>query len=78
MILLMHDRIVSTPDICFGKPRIRGTRMCVHHVLEYIGGGDTIAGLIEEFPYLTEDDIRACFAFAADRTMMPITQIAAE
>ncbi len=49
-----------------GKPCIRGMRITVTDVLEYLAGGMT-GELLAEFPDLTEDDIRACLAFAADR-----------
>lgn len=50
-----------------GKPCIRGLRITVYDVLDYLAGGMTHAQILEEFPYLTEEDIRACLAFAADR-----------
>ena len=50
-----------------GKPCIRGTRMTVTDVLEYLAGGMSHEEVLAEFPDLTEDDIRACLAFAADR-----------
>ena len=50
-----------------GKPCIRGMRMTVTDVLEYLAGGMTHEELLAEFPDLAEDDIRACLAFAADR-----------
>lgn len=50
-----------------GKPCIRGTRMTVTDVLEYLAGGMTHEELLSEFPDLTEEDIRACLAFAAER-----------
>ena len=49
-----------------GKPCIRGMRMTVTDVLEYLAGGMTHEELLAEFPDLTEEDIRACLAFAAD------------
>jgi uncharacterized protein (DUF433 family) len=50
-----------------GKPCIRGTRMTVTDVLEYMAGGMTPEELLQDFPDLTAEDIRACLAFAADR-----------
>jgi uncharacterized protein (DUF433 family) len=50
-----------------GKPCIRGLRVTVYDVLEYLASGMTHAQILHDFPYLTEDDIRACLAFAADR-----------
>ncbi len=50
-----------------GKPCIRGTRMTVTDVLEYLAGGMSEEEILEDFPDLTAEDIRACLAFAADR-----------
>ena len=50
-----------------GKPCIRGTRMAVTDVLEYLAGGMTEKEILADFPDLTAEDIRACLAFAADR-----------
>jgi len=50
-----------------GKPCIRGLRITVYDVLENLASGMTHEQLLQEFPYLTEEDIRACLAFAADR-----------
>lgn len=59
--------ITIEPDKRGGKPCIRGTRMTVTDVLEYLAGGMTEAELLDEFPDLTHTDILACLAFAADR-----------
>jgi uncharacterized protein (DUF433 family) len=59
--------ITIEPDKRSGKPCIRGTRMTVTDVLEYLAGGMKPEELLAEFPDLTEEDIRACLAFAADR-----------
>jgi len=50
-----------------GKPCIRGMRITVYDVLEYLAGGMTPEEIVEDFPELTLDDIRASLAFAADR-----------
>jgi uncharacterized protein (DUF433 family) len=50
-----------------GKPCIRGTRMTVTDVLEYLAGGMTVEEILADFPDITAEDIRACLAFAADR-----------
>lgn len=50
-----------------GKPCIRGMRITVYDVLSYLAAGMTHAEILDDFPYLTEDDIRACLAYAADR-----------
>ena len=50
-----------------GKPCVRGLRITVYDVLEYLASGMTHDEVLRDFPYLTEDDIRACLAYAADR-----------
>jgi uncharacterized protein (DUF433 family) len=59
--------ITIEPGKRSGKPSIRGMRMTVTDVLEYLAGGMTEAELLAEFPDLTVEDFRACLAFAADR-----------
>lgn len=50
-----------------GKPCIRGMRITVQDVLEYLAGGMTASEILSDFPELTAEDIRACLAFAANR-----------
>ena len=50
-----------------GKPCIRGLRITVYDVLEYLASGMTHADILRELPFLTEEDILACLAYAADR-----------
>jgi uncharacterized protein (DUF433 family) len=59
--------ITIEPGKRSGKPCIRGMRMTVYDVLEYLASGMTQEELLEDFPYLTREDILACLAFAADR-----------
>ena len=59
--------ITIEPGKRSGKPCIRGMRMTVADVLGYLASGMTEAEILADFPYLTQDDIRACLAFAADR-----------
>lgn len=61
------DIITIEPGKRSGKPCIRGLRITVYDVLEYLASGMTHAEILQEFPDLTERDIRACLAFAADR-----------
>jgi uncharacterized protein (DUF433 family) len=61
------DIITIEPGKRSGKPCIRGLRVTVYDVLEYLASGMTNADILREFPYLTEEDIRACLAYAADR-----------
>lgn len=62
-----RERITIDPERRSGKPCIKGTRMTITDVLEYLASGMSHAEILAEFPYLTEEDIRACLAFAADR-----------
>jgi uncharacterized protein (DUF433 family) len=62
-----HDRIVLDPEVRFGKPTVRGTRVTVGDVLSYLAAYDTEEEVLREFPYLAREDIRACLAYAADR-----------
>ncbi len=59
--------ITMEPGKRSGKPCIRGLRITVYDVLENLASGMTHADILREFPYLTEEDILACLAFAADR-----------
>ena len=59
--------ITIEPGKRSGQPCIRGLRMTVQDVLEYLAGGMTEEEILAEFPDLTHEDIRACLAFAADR-----------
>jgi uncharacterized protein (DUF433 family) len=60
----MGDRIVIDPQICHGKPVIRGTRTPVTVILNALAGGDSFEALQKEYD-ITADDIRTCIAFAA-------------
>ena len=62
-----RDRIVIDPEIRFGKPCVRGTRITVGDVLSYLASGMSEQQIQADFPQLTSDDIRACLAFAAER-----------
>lgn len=62
-----RDRITIDPEIRSGKPHIRGTRITVADVFDYLGGGMTVEEILDDFPDLTAEDIQACFAFAAGR-----------
>jgi len=61
------DHVSITPGIRSGKPCIRGTRITVYDILEYLAGGMTEADILKDFPALAKEDIRAALSFAADR-----------
>jgi uncharacterized protein (DUF433 family) len=58
--------ITSNPNILFGKPAIKDTRIAVEQILDELAGGRTIEELLEEYPRLTREAIYAALAFAAD------------
>ncbi len=60
------DRIAIDPDVMQGKPVIRGTRITVDLVLRKLSEGATEAELLDAYPHLTTDDVRAALAYAAD------------
>ena len=59
-----------------GKPCIRGMRITVSDVLEYLASGMTVPEILADFPYLTEEDIRACLSYAADREKSQLVVLA--
>lgn len=62
------QRIVTDPAICHGKPCIRGHRIWVSLVVDLLADGLTVEGILEQYPGLEPDDIRACMAYAAEMT----------
>jgi uncharacterized protein (DUF433 family) len=58
------SRITIDPEICHGKPTIRGLRYPVESMLEYLSSGDSFEEVLAEFPDLERDDLRACIEFA--------------
>lgn len=62
-----RDRITIEPGKRSGKPCIRGMRITVGDVLDYLASGMTEEEILADFPYLEREDIRAALAFAADR-----------
>ena len=69
-----HQIITMEPGKRGGKPCIRGMRMTVYDVLEYLASGMTEQEILNDFPYLTQQDILACLGFAAmrERTMVAV------
>jgi uncharacterized protein (DUF433 family) len=60
----MTSSITFNPDICNGKPIIAGTRIAVQTILEFLGAGDSIEEILEEYPSLSREDIYACLQFS--------------
>jgi uncharacterized protein (DUF433 family) len=53
------------PNICFGKPCIKGTRIWVSLILDFLSSGDSIEDIIKGYPQITREDILACIAYGA-------------
>lgn len=62
-----HPRITIEPGKRSGKPCIRGMRITVYDVLSYLAAGMTYQEVLDDFPYLVQEDILACLSYAADR-----------
>ena len=71
------ERIVADPNIRFGKPCIRGTRISVGDVLGYLAGGMSEDEILRDFPQVAREDIRACLAYAAERERRTLSTPAA-
>ncbi len=61
----MNSRITIDPAICNGRPIIVGTRITVQTILEFLGAGDSIEDVLEEYPTLQKDDVHACINYAS-------------
>lgn len=72
-----EDHISIDPDVRIGKPCIKGTRITVYDVLEYLAGGMSEEEILEDFPSLTKKDIQMVFAFAAAREKRLASTLAA-
>jgi uncharacterized protein (DUF433 family) len=66
----LSERINFDPAICHGKPVVSGTRILVANVVGAIAAGQSIPGILEDYPSLKENDLRACLEFAARLTAM--------
>ena len=60
------DRISVDPNVCFGKPCIKGTRIWVSLVLDFLANGMSFEEILEDYPSLTIEDIRAAIAYGAE------------
>ena len=60
------DRISVNPNICFGKPCIKGHRIWVSLILDFLASGESIPDILANYPGLEEADIRACIAYGAE------------
>jgi len=72
------ERITIDPNICFGKPCIGGTRVWVSLILDYLAIGMTPEEILEEYPQLTLEDIRAAIAYGAEMSRERYIEIPVE
>ncbi len=63
--MLVSPRITTNPEVMGGKPCIRGMRVTVGMIVEALAAGRTVNGLLSDFPYLEEQDVREALAYAA-------------
>ena len=61
----MSERISIDPDVCNGRPVVRGTRIAAQTVLEFLAAGDSVEEVLEEYPSLTRADVQACLDYAS-------------
>jgi uncharacterized protein (DUF433 family) len=61
-----HARVTLDPDVCNGRPTLRGTRITVASILDYLAAGDTPEDILKEFPSLERADIQAALNFASE------------
>ncbi|MFN3344646.1 MAG: DUF433 domain-containing protein [Chloroherpetonaceae bacterium] len=65
-MLTQFDNITIDSEICNGKPTIRGTRITVQTVMEFLSAGESIDEILRQYPSLTREDISACLRFTAE------------
>ena len=77
-IELLNGRITIDPGLCNGKPTIRGKRITVQTILEFLAAGDSEEEILSQYPSLKREDIHACLRFAASLTGREFTISRAE
>jgi len=71
----MHERISIDPKIYHGQACIKGTRIPVHQIVRMLANGNTVEGLLEEYPSLEREDVLACLDYAASLAEEQVTPI---
>ena len=71
-----RERISIDPEVCGGRPCIKGTRVRVRDILDLLAAGATREEILEDFPYLTNDDIAAALHYAANQADHPVISAA--
>lgn len=70
------ERISINPSVCHGRPCIKGTRIWVSLILDFLASGSTVEEILEEYPQLTREDIQACITYGAEAArerFIPVT-----
>jgi len=75
---LLLKRISIDPNVCFGKPCIRGTRIWVSLILDFMANGMSIEEILEEYPSLSREDIRAAIAYGAEMSRERYVEVPVE
>jgi uncharacterized protein (DUF433 family) len=70
------DRILIDPRICHGQPCVRGTRIMVWLIVQYLANGDSVEEILAAYPALTREDVQACLTYAAEMTRERILPVA--
>jgi uncharacterized protein (DUF433 family) len=61
----VNERIAIDPNVCNGRPVIKGTRITAQTILEFLGAGDSVEDVLEEYPSLTREDVLACIQYSS-------------
>lgn len=75
---LLLQRISVDSNVCFGKPVIRGTRIWVSLLLDFLASGMSVEEILEEYPQLSEEDIRAAIAYGAEMSRERYVEVPVE
>lgn len=60
------ERISISPNVCFGKPVIKGTRIWVSLILDFLANGSSFEEILNEYPHIAREDVLACIAYGAE------------
>ncbi len=61
----MSERVIIDPAICNGRPVVKGTRITVQTIVEFLAAGDSMDDVLEEYPALTREDVQACLGWVS-------------
>ncbi len=61
-----RSRVSINPNVCHGRPCIKGTRIWVSLIMDFLAGGGTVEEILQEYPQLSKEDVQACIAYGAE------------